>query len=38
MPEASAEEAEELRERLAEERRDRERRSWVKAMVLWMGS
>lgn len=36
--EASEEDAEELRERLANERRDRERRSWVKAMVLRMGS
>jgi hypothetical protein len=38
LEEASEEEAEELRERLADERRDRERRSWVKAMVLRMGS
>jgi hypothetical protein len=38
LEEASEEEAEELRERLAEEQRDRERRSWVKAMVLKMGS
>jgi len=38
LGEASEEEAEELRDRLAEEQRDRERRSWVKAMVLRMGS
>jgi hypothetical protein len=38
LEEASEEEAEELRDRLAEEQRDRERRSWVKAMVLKMGS
>jgi len=38
LEEASEEEAEELRERLADERRERERRSWVKAMVLRMGS
>jgi hypothetical protein len=38
LEEASEEEAEDFRERLAEKRRDRERRSWVKAMVLRMGS
>jgi hypothetical protein len=38
LEDASEEEAEELRERLADERRERERRSWVKAMVLRMGS
>jgi hypothetical protein len=38
LEEASEEEAEELRDRLAGEQRDRERRSWVKAMVLRMGS
>jgi hypothetical protein len=38
LEDASEEEAEGLRERLADERRDRERRSWVKAMVLRMGS
>jgi len=38
LEEASQEEAEELRDRLAEEQRDRERRSWVRAMVLKMGS
>jgi hypothetical protein len=38
LEEASEEEAEELRDRLADERRERERRSWVKAMVLRMGS
>jgi hypothetical protein len=38
LGETSEEEAEELRDRLAEEQRDRERRSWVKAMVLRMGS
>ena len=38
LQDASEEEAEELRERLADDRRDRERRSWVKAMVLRMGS
>jgi hypothetical protein len=38
LVEASEEEAEELRDRLAKERHERERRSWVKAMVLRMGS
>jgi hypothetical protein len=38
LEEASEDEAEELRDRLEDERRDRERRSWVKAMVLRMGS
>src|ERR1700730_11532513 len=38
LEEASEDEAEELRDRLEDERRDRERRSWVKAMVLRLGS
>ena len=38
LEEATEEEAEALREQLEDERRDRERRSWVKAMVLKMGS
>lgn len=38
LEDASEEEADDIRDRLAEEQRDRERRSWVKAMVLKMGS
>jgi hypothetical protein len=35
---ATAEEAEELREIIEDARRDRERRSWVKAMLMQSGS